>query len=93
MPNWEKQLNQLLKRIGRQVEAGTDQEKAVISKVKAFLVALGPATTTGYWRQIKRLGPDGSKLIQAHGLPDLLDAWDFTFDLEKSRLEYITEEV
>lgn len=76
---WNKQLEALLARVGR--ESGN---RVALEQV---LVALGQtrAELQGYWRRLRRL----SQHHMAHGLLDLLEAWDFAYALDKDRKEYV----
>jgi hypothetical protein len=75
---WQIQLDQLLKRIGR----NETHKKAV----DAALVTLGSAST--HWRKVDRYPADP---WYGHGLPDLLEAWDFALNLDKKRQDYEEE--
>jgi len=68
---WQQRLEWLLRRIGRNAE----HEKVVREALKV----LG-SDESHYWREVNR--PQES-LWHGHGLPDLLEAWDFALDLEK----------
>ncbi len=73
---WQKRLEQLLNRIGR-----TKGHREV---VEGALQALGDSGMS-YWREISRYGED---YWYGHGLPDLLEAWDFALDLDKCSQDY-----
>lgn len=75
--DWEEQLSWILRRIGR----NPGQREAVDAALKAL--GDGSSTAPAYWRQVE--------LWQGHGLPDLLQMWDFAFDLERERTDYLRE--
>lgn len=81
-PDWHRQLEVLLERVGREATHKTALEQ--------ILVALGQAKTKqhGYWRSLRRI----EQHIRAHGLLDLLNAWDFAYSLDKPRNEYKAKE-
>ncbi len=76
---WQARLDHLLARIGRKQEHK--------GAVDAALKALG-GDKTAYWRKVDRY-PDDS--WHGHGLPDLLDAWDFALALDRDRRAYEEE--
>lgn len=73
---WQQRLEWLLGRIGRKAE----HRQAVIEALKLLGSDGFP-----YWLEVYR--PQES-LWYGHGLPDLLEAWDFALNLEKPRREY-----
>lgn len=73
---WQKQLDQLLNRIGRTKEHRVAVEKA--------LQALG-GSQRPYWREVSRQGED---VWYGQGFPDLLETWDFALKLDKSAQDY-----
>ena len=73
MERWKARLERLLTRIGRKPE----HHKAVTTALRT----LGD-TEAAYWRMVHRYAESS---WYGHGLPDLLEAWDFAFDLEKPR--------
>ncbi|HID65063.1 MAG TPA: hypothetical protein EYP49_20280 [Anaerolineae bacterium] len=73
LKRWESQKETLLQRIGR--------DKDTLTQVKAAFTALGGKD----WRTIERRGEDE---WHGHGLPDLLEAWDFAYRLDKPRRGY-----
>lgn len=74
---WSKELEQLLGRIGRDEEAGKNANSA--------LEQLG-RSDPGWLFSVNRSADE--KPWQGHALPDLLEAWDFTLDLDNDRDEY-----
>ncbi|OQA13327.1 MAG: hypothetical protein BWY63_03509 [Chloroflexi bacterium ADurb.Bin360] len=72
---WEARLNQLLVRIAR--------EKTNRTAIDSALEDLGSKPTG--WYRVDRAPDD---LWYGHGLPDLIEAWDFALDLGKERQEY-----
>lgn len=83
LAGWNRRLDALLDRVGREVGNRADLERS--------LEALGQAKVEpeGYWRQVARIG----QVFKGHGLPDLLDAWDFAYSLDKPRDEYEQEAI
>ncbi len=75
---WQARLHRLLARIGR--------NEAHREAVEAALAELGGGASG--WYGVDRYPQDS---WHGHGLPDLLDAWDFALDLEKNRREYEEE--
>jgi hypothetical protein len=78
-PHWKARLERLLARIGRSEEHG--------KVVKKALTLLG-GDESAYWRKVERYPEEP---WHGHGLPDLLEAWDFALNLGKSRPEYEEE--
>jgi len=77
---WKTRLERLLARICR--------NEAHHQTVAEALAALGRDEALAYWRLVERYGSDR---WYGHGLPDLLEAWDFAFDLDKPLAEYEEE--
>jgi hypothetical protein len=78
---WEVAFKQLRTRIKQRSER---QAKALDASV---------ARLGGSWRSIRRPGPSvNDRPFSGHPLPDLLDAWDYSLMLDKSRAEYGREE-
>jgi len=75
---WTPQLRALLQRTGRRA--------ADVHALEEALAVLGDsqADAPGRWHDVRR--PGGR--YRAHGLPDLLTAWDFGLDLDREREEY-----
>ena len=67
-------LEQLLSRIGRSPE---NRER-----VEQVLAALGGSPAEGWRRTISRYH---NPTWEGHGLPDLLDAWDFSYKIDQPR--------
>ncbi len=76
---WQARLDQLRERIGR--------KKAHGDAVDTAMKVLG-MDETAYWRKVVR---DPDNFWYGHGLPDLLDAWDFALALDRNRQEYEEE--
>ncbi len=74
---WKSKLDRLLMRINQRNEA---QGK----KIESALKSLGE-NNSPYWREVSR-HPDPA--WYGHGLPDLLDAWDFALKLDENREAY-----
>jgi hypothetical protein len=72
---WETQLTYLLERVGRKEEQA--------AATRTALSHLG-ASAKPYWRPVDRW-LEGR--WHGHGLPDLLEAWDFALSLEHGRQE------
>ncbi len=75
---WQNKLKQLVTRIEQ-----SSNEQGQDVAVRTALKLLG-ANEKGYWRQVFR----DQDLWYGHGLPDLLDAWDFALSLDKSCRDY-----
>lgn len=86
-PNlWQRELETLLTRIGRRDERDSaNPTKSLRAKVENAIEQLGGKE----WYQVERSSDDTS--WQGHGLPDLLDLWDFTWDLKWDPSEYKEE--
>jgi hypothetical protein len=79
---WQAQLEQMKSRVAR----GKSQIKALD---KAISELGGHAF--GLWYDTNRIGPT-EKPFWGHGLPDLLEMWDFCLDLDRDRGEYEVQE-
>lgn len=77
---WHVKLQRLVKRIERR---NGEQGKAIEKALK--LLGANEGNETGYWRKVDRY-PEHT--WYGHGLPDLLEAWDFALSLDKSPQEY-----
>ncbi len=75
--SWQNRLEQLLTRIDRNKEHGI--------VVREALAYLGGDEKSAYWRMVDRYRED---CWHGHGLPDLLEAWDFALDLKCDRKMY-----
>jgi len=75
---WQTHLNRLLTRIGR-----NETHEKSIDTALAELGGEAPG-----WYRVDRYPEDA---WHGHGLPDLLEAWDFTLALDKDRREYEEE--
>ena len=73
---WQARLERLLERIGR------DKDHSKV--IEAALINLGGSERM-YWRKVNCY-PE--KRWYGHGLPDLLEAWDFALNLENTRRDY-----
>lgn len=74
---WRIRLERLLQRIEQRSE---DQGLAI----KKVLCELG-GSESGYWRE---MGNSPENVWYGHGLPDLLETWDFSLRLDKPYREY-----
>jgi len=74
---WRSQLDRLLMRINQ-------RNKVQGKKIETALKLLGE-NNSPYWREVSRY-PDPA--WYGHGLPDLLDVWDFALKLDKDREAY-----
>ena len=74
---WDNQLKHLLDRIGLRSGSQT-------TAIQNALIDLGGLDG---WLQLQRHG-DSEDSWFGHGLPDLLDAWDYAFSLDRSTREY-----
>jgi len=74
---WRGKIERLLKRVDRDAQAGQALREA--------LTQLGDTSQEGLYR-VSRRNEERSRY--SHGLPDLLDAWDFAFDLTKTPGDY-----
>lgn len=94
MEEWNKhELRRILDRLGQSTRARSHQpSKSLRDQVDKAFVALGKPENEGngahHWRSIER---DGTILL-AHGMLDLLEAWDFAQDLGHSPDEYEPQE-
>lgn len=77
LQSWQARLERLLQRIGRNEQNRKTVENALTEQ--------GGSKGKAYWREVHRPPEDR---WHGHGLPDLLEAWDFALDLEKSRQDY-----
>lgn len=80
---WQAQLERLL---GRVASRSAEQHTAL----KGALTALG-GDWLYPWRKVTRPGRGGGAFY-AHGLPDLLDTWDYALDMSNQRADYLREE-
>jgi hypothetical protein len=81
--DWTRAMERLIERSSENVQ----------SKIKEALRLLGdePQAENGqklFWRRVKL----DNKLVDAHGMLDLLEAWDFAQDLDKTPDQYEVEE-
>jgi len=74
---WVKRLNQLVQRVSRHEQDGR--------LIKKALTTLGQANDD-YLYSVKR--PIDSPYWDGHGLPDLIQMWDFAFDLNRNHNDY-----
>jgi hypothetical protein len=75
---WHIRLTQVMDRVAR---SETQRDK-----LNGALVALG-GKETACWYYVNRPGPK-VEAFRGHGLPDLIDAWDFALNLDRHRSEY-----
>jgi len=92
---WQVRLERLLQRIERrtrtQVEHDRRKHRDETSPrgiVRRSLAKLGGTEDKAYWRRIDRSVDSVEDRWYGHGLPDLLEAWDFALDLERPRQDY-----
>ncbi len=83
--DWNDYLKVLLSRIGRNSE-----HQVLIQNAFKSLGSFDNDSKPGYWLRLDRPALNGSPI--GHGIPDLISAWDYTFDLDKKRTEYYGEE-
>lgn len=79
---WQARLEQTNARVARSEE--------IAKRLRAAEADLGGASQ-GNWYDVERPGPKDS-FYYAHGLPDLLQMWDFCYDLARDRRDYEPEE-
>lgn len=75
---WHARLGQIVGRVAR--------SQAHADALDTALTDLG-GQVQGWWYQVSRPGYK-QKPFWGHGLPDLLDMWDFCLDLDRDRSEY-----
>jgi hypothetical protein len=73
LPDWIARRDALFKRIGR--------DERMLEKVKAAFDALGGPD----WHVSARAGEEGWR---GHGIPDLLEAWDFAYQIDQPLRAY-----
>jgi hypothetical protein len=80
---WFPALSRLHQRIGRDPD--------MLKNVDRALSQLGDPTQKnhGYWKHILRSSAE--KVFYGHGLPDLLEAWDYTYKLDIRMTDYEVE--
>ena len=74
---WVGKFDKFLKRL-------KELDEPYVSSIYRIMDQFGHHRDTKYWRSIQR----GNKVVYGNGLPDLLDAWDFLYDLEKEPKRY-----
>jgi len=74
LDTWSKQLQQLLARFPEEQRKAADGALEVLGGQERDLYSVERTTERDFW--------------YGHALLDLLNAWDFTFDLKRSRTEY-----
>ncbi|MBN2001740.1 MAG: hypothetical protein JXA21_00170 [Anaerolineae bacterium] len=80
---WLAQLTRILSRVAR--------DSNDLEKLCKALKMLGDADKSGYWQYLNRYEPK-SCTFYAHGLPDLLRMWDFSWKLDAPRNAYMERE-
>ncbi|HRV30555.1 MAG TPA: hypothetical protein P5169_02510 [Kiritimatiellia bacterium] len=80
---WNAALSRLQARVGRNADD--------LRVVEGALAALG-GTTDGHWYYCHRPGVSDEDIYNAHGLPDLIRLWDFTWKLDEARSTYAVQE-
>jgi len=87
---WTAKLERMLKRSDKKKEV--NGQGVTVNPLRDALIALGKAISDGYgahnWRKVE----GGDKTLLAHGMLDLLEAWDFAQDLSHGRDEYEPKE-
>jgi hypothetical protein len=90
MAEWAKKLDALLKRSDRREEVSG--QRRIVNPLRDALNALGQPQDDGggahNWREVKR----SDKQPLAHGMLDLLEAWDFAQDLSHGPEAYEPKE-
>lgn len=81
--HWQTQLERLLGR----VKSRSEKQHAALESVVAEL----GGDWFYPWRKVTRPSRGGGA-FRAHGLPDLLEAWDYALDMSKQRTAYLQEE-
>ena len=79
---WQARLEQMISRVAR------SQKQA--DRLRATLARLG-GQELGYWYYANRPDPEQVTFL-GHGLPDLLEVWDFSLNLDKDRSQYEEQE-
>ena len=92
LPNYlpKKQTTWGAGRLFEQTNARVARSEEIAKRLRAAEADLGGASQ-GNWYDVERPGPKGS-FYYAHGLPDLLQMWDFCYDLAHDRRDYEPEE-
>lgn len=83
--DWNNRLNILQSRIGR-----NPKDLLLLQNALNALGASDDSTKPGYWLKLVRPALNGSS--NGHGMPDLISAWDYTFDLKKELTKDYEEE-
>jgi hypothetical protein len=90
LAKWTAKLDVMLKRSDKRKEVGGQWKN--VNPLRDALAALGKATNEDRgahnWREVKR----GEKPPLAHGMLDLLEAWDFAQDLAHGSNDYEPKE-
>ncbi|MBK7202468.1 hypothetical protein [Candidatus Amarolinea dominans] len=81
LQQWANELKQALNRI-QKLEAQS-QAKGDVT-VEQAVVALGADMSNQYWRSVSQVGAT----YHGNALPDVLDAWDYLFDLRRKKGDY-----
>lgn len=87
---WTVKLEAMLKRSDKKKDV--NGQRVIVNPLRDALVALGKSANDGNdahnWREVKR----GDNTPLAHGMLDLLEAWDFAQDLDKAPEAYEPKE-
>lgn len=87
---WAVKLEAMLKRSDKKKDV--NGQRVTVNPLRDALVALGKGANDGNdahnWREVKR----GDNAPLAHGMLDLLEAWDFAQDLDKAPDDYEPKE-
>lgn len=77
LEQWVGKFDKFLKRLRK-------LDEPVACSIERIMEQFGHTRETSYWRSILR----GNRQVLGNGLPDLLDAWDFLYDLSKEPTRY-----
>lgn len=77
---WRARLNRLCGRI----TLGNPQHRAVLDRALRDLGSRNDRDAPGYWWSV----PRDEESRRMHGLPDVLEAWDYAWDLDRDPNEY-----
>jgi hypothetical protein len=90
LAKWTEKLIAIVKRSDKKREVGG--QRVIVNPLRDALAGLGKAQNDGYgahnWREVTR----GDMRPLAHGMLDLLEAWDFAQDLAHSPDDYEPKE-
>ncbi len=75
-----------LKEIADRMGQFADTPEDLSTQLLTYLEALGSDRGAHYWRTVSR----GDKYVYGNALPDVLDAWDYLYDIEREPASYET---